>query len=174
MAEFDRADVVIIGGGVVGCAIFRRLALAGLKPLLLEAGDDLLSGASKGNSAILHTGFDAPPGSLELACMQEGYAGYLKIRQQLGLPLLETAAVLVAWTPEELAALPAIIAKAHRNGVADVRPLALEELRWREPNVTDGALGAVLIPGEHVIDPWSAPLAYPLQGIANGGVLRRR
>ena len=36
MAEFDRADVVIIGGGVVGCAIFRRLAIAGLKPLLLE------------------------------------------------------------------------------------------------------------------------------------------
>src|SRR4029079_14937863 len=48
------------------------------------------------------------------------------------------------------------------------------ELRRREPNLADGALGAVLIRGEHVIDPWSAPLAYALQGIANGGVVWRR
>ena len=43
--------------------------------MLLEKGADILSGASKGNSALLHTGFDAPPGSLELACMQAGYRG---------------------------------------------------------------------------------------------------
>ena len=167
-------DAVVVGGGVVGCAVFRALVLAGLDAVLIERGADLLSGASKGNSAILHTGFDAPPGSLELACMQEGYAEYLAIRRPLGLPLLETAAVLVAWTPEEVAALPAIVAKAHRNGIAGVRPLEPDELRRREPSLADGALDAVLIPGEHVIDPWSAPLAYALQGIANGGAVRRR
>src|SRR5436853_5342654 len=96
-------DAVVVGGGVVGCAVFRALVLAGLDTVLIERGADLLSGASKGNSAILHTGFDAPPGSLELACMQEGYAEYLAIRRPLGLPLLETAAALVAWTPEEVA-----------------------------------------------------------------------
>ena len=51
----DQADIVIIGGGVVGCAIFRRLALLGLKPLMLEAGGDILSGASKANSEIRGT-----------------------------------------------------------------------------------------------------------------------
>ena len=63
---------VVIGGGVVGCAIFRRLAMMGVEPLLLEAAPDILDGASKGNSALLHTGFDAPEGSVELACMQAG------------------------------------------------------------------------------------------------------
>ena len=58
-------DVAVIGGGVVGCAIVRRLALGGLRCILLEKGTDILSGASKGNSALLHTGFDAPTGSLE-------------------------------------------------------------------------------------------------------------
>jgi len=58
-------DVAIIGGGVVGCAVLRNLTLAGLRCLLLERGPDLLSGASKANSAILHTGFDAPTGSLD-------------------------------------------------------------------------------------------------------------
>jgi glycerol-3-phosphate dehydrogenase len=173
MAEFDRADVVVIGGGVVGCAIFRRLALAGLKPLLLEKGDDVLSGASKGNSAILHTGFDAPPGSLEVACMQAGYREYNAIRNRLNLPLVETGALVVAWNEEQQAKLPAIVAQAHQNGVADVAEISAAELRRREPQLAPHALGAVLVPGEHIIDPWSAPLAYALQGLAHGGRIRR-
>ena len=64
------SDVAIIGAGVVGCALARRFALEGIDVTLIEAGSDILSGASKANSAILHTGFDAPTGSLEVACMR--------------------------------------------------------------------------------------------------------
>jgi glycerol-3-phosphate dehydrogenase len=173
MPERDGARVAIIGGGVVGCAIFRRLAIAGLKPLLLERGADILSGASKGNSAILHTGFDAPPGSLEVACMQAGYREYQAIRNRLNLPLVETGALVVAWDEQQLARLPAIVAQAHRNGVADVEQISAEELRRHEPQLARHALGAVRVPGEHIIDPWSAPLAYALQGLAHGGRIRR-
>jgi glycerol-3-phosphate dehydrogenase len=97
-------DIAVIGGGVVGLAILRRFAMSGLRCVLLERGADILSGASKGNSALLHTGFDAPAGSLELACMQAGYEEYLAIRDRLNLPLLESAALVVAWTEEELEA----------------------------------------------------------------------
>ena len=97
---------VIIGGGVVGCAIFRRLAMAGLEPLLLEAASDILDGASKGNSALLHTGFDAPGDSIELACMQGGYREYMAIKDRLNLPLVESGALVVAWDEEQLAKLP--------------------------------------------------------------------
>ena len=120
----ERFEVAVIGGGVVGLAILRRLAMAGLNCVLLEKGADILSGASKGNSALLHTGFDAPAGSLELACMQKGYAEYLAIREKLNLPLLETSAMVVAWSDEECAKLPGIVEKAHANGVADVRLLS--------------------------------------------------
>lgn len=167
-------SAVVIGGGVVGCAVLRRLALAGLAPLLLERGADILGGASKGNSAILHTGFDAPPGSLELACMRRGYRAYLAVRERLNLPLLETSALVVAWTGTQAARLPEIVTKAHGNGVRDVRPLPLDELFAREPALARHATGAVLVPGEHVIDPWSAPLAYALQALANGAEIRRR
>jgi glycerol-3-phosphate dehydrogenase len=166
-------DVAIIGGGVVGCAILRRFALGGARAVLLERGADILSGASKGNSAILHTGFDAPPGSLELRCMRAGYAEYLAIRDQLNLPLLETSAVVVAWNQDELDRLPAIVRQAHENGVSDVEQIDRDNLYRREPHVGAGALGAVLVPREHVIDPWSAPLAYALQGLAHGGEVRR-
>src|SRR5258708_17186386 len=120
-ASSDRSEIVIIGGGIVGCAIFRRLSMLGLEPLLLEAGGDILSGASKGNSALLHTGFDAPAGSLELRCIQAGRDEYLRIRQQLNLPLLESGAMVVAWNDVELTALPDIVRRAHENGVNDVR-----------------------------------------------------
>lgn len=169
-----RFDVAVIGGGVVGLAILRRLAMAGLSCVLLEKGADILSGASKGNSALLHTGFDAPHGSTELACMQAGHAEYLSIREKLNLPLLETSALVVAWSEEERAALPGIVAKAHKNGVKDVALLTRAEMHRREPRLAASALAAVLVPGEHVIDPWSSPLAYAHQAIAHGAVIHRK
>ena len=166
-------DVAIIGGGVVGCAVLRAFALAGMRPVLLERGRDILSGASRGNSAILHTGFDAAPGSLELGCVRAGYRAYHELRERLNLPLLRTSGLVVAWSRAEAARLPGVVARAHRCGVVDVRRIGLAELYHREPNLAPDATGAVLVPGEQVIDPWSAPLAYALQALANGGELRR-
>jgi len=165
-------DIIVIGGGVVGCAIMRRFALAGAKALLLERGGDILSGASKANSAILHTGFDAPTGSIEVACMQAGYAEYLEIRKPLNLPILKTGALVVAWNEEQLAQLDSIVAKAHKNGVEDVVLMPREALRKAEPNLSDTALAAVHVPREFVIDPWSSPLAYLRQAIKAGAEYR--
>ena len=159
-------DIAVIGAGVVGCAVARRFTLEGARVIVVERAQDLLAGASKGNSALLHTGFDAPPGSLELACMQAGYAEYMEIRGRLNLPLLQTGAVVVAWNEADLARLDGIEAQARLNGVADVRRLDRCQLLAREPNLSPHALGALLVPGEHVIDPWSAPLAYVLQALA--------
>lgn len=167
----QRFDIAVIGGGVVGLAVLRRFAMAGLKCVLLEKGADILSGASKANSALLHTGFDAPEKSLELACMKSGYAEYLEIRQLLNLPLLETGAVVAAWTQDEVSALDKIITKAHSNGVKDVKYLSQTELRIREHQLSKKALAGILVPGEHVIDPWSAPLAYAQQAIAHGALI---
>lgn len=165
-------DVAVVGGGVVGCAVARRFTLAGARTILLEKASDILAGASKANSALLHTGFDAPSGSLELACMQEGYAEYLQIRDRLNLPLLETGAMVVAWTAQEEAALDRIVALAHANGVADVKRISREAVLAREPHLSHGVRAAVVVPGEHAIDPWSAPLAYLTQALANGAEAR--
>jgi len=164
----DRWDVIVIGGGVVGCAITRRFALAGAKTLLLERGKDILSGASKANSAILHTGFDAPPGSLELACMQAGYREYLEIHKHMNLPVLKTGALVVAWNEEQLAQLDGIVDKAHENGITDTVQISRNDLVKREPGLSNMALGAVEVPREYVIDPWSAPLAYLKQAVRAG------
>ncbi len=168
-----RFDIAVIGCGVVGLAILRRFAMAGFSCVALEKGADILSGASKANSALLHTGFDAPAKSIELACMKAGYVEYLAIRQKLNLPLLETSAIVTAWSDEELEKLAQIETKAKANGVDDVKRLSAIELRMREPQLSKQALGGLLVPGEHVIDAWSAPLAYAHQAIAHGAEIMR-
>ncbi|MDI7243110.1 NAD(P)/FAD-dependent oxidoreductase [Providencia rettgeri] len=165
-------DVIVIGGGVIGCAVTRKFTLMGANTLLLERGGDILSGASKANSALLHTGFDATPGSLELECMQEGYREFIAIREKMNLPLLETGALVVAWNDEQLSKLPAIVEQAHTNNVLDVAIIDKEELYRREPHLAPGALAAVSVPGEAVIDPWSTPLSYLTQAVKHGAEYR--
>jgi glycerol-3-phosphate dehydrogenase len=161
-------DVAVIGGGVVGCAVAREFTLAGARVILLEKGADILSGASKANSAILHTGFDAPAGSLEQRLIAESYALYRDIHGRLNLPLLETSALLVAWTEAEEARLPEIVDAARRNDVDDIRLISAATARARVPALSERARAAILVPREHVIDPWSAPLAYLTQAVRNG------
>ena len=100
--------------------------------------------------------------------MQSGYAEYLAIRESFNLPLLETGAMVVAWSEAERTALDGIEAQARRNGVNDIRRLTAAEIRAREPELSPRALEALLIPGEHIIDPWSPFLAYTLQAMAHG------
>ncbi len=161
-------DVAVIGGGVVGCAVMRRFALAGAKTVLVEAAPDILAGASKANSAILHTGFDAPPGSLECQLVQAGYREYLEIHATHNLPLLQTGALVCAWSEEEAARLESIVAQARLNNVADVRRIGAVEARALVPGLSTRLVDAVEVPGEYVIDPWSAPLAYLTQAVALG------
>src|SRR6187397_1684746 len=91
-------DVAIIGAGVVGCAIARSFAIRGWSTLVVEKAADILEGASKGNSALLHNGFDEPPESLERKVVQAGHHLYRRIHHRMNLPLVETGALVVAWS----------------------------------------------------------------------------
>lgn len=163
-------DVAVIGAGVVGCAVARRFAQEGYRTLLMERAPDILSGASKGNSALLHTGFDAPADSLELQCMQDGYREFLEVRERYKLPLLQSGALVIAWRDDEYAQLPAMAAKACANGVTDVEIIDAAAVREREPGLA-AACGALWVPGEHIIDPWSTPLAYVTHAKALGATI---
>ena len=112
----ESCDVAVIGAGVIGSAIARELAGYDLRVLLLESRDDVGDGTSKANTAILHTGYDASPGTLESRLVAEGYHLLSDYAEQTGIPLLRTGALLVAWDAEQEAGLPALQAKAIANG----------------------------------------------------------
>ncbi|WP_333897858.1 NAD(P)/FAD-dependent oxidoreductase [Agrobacterium pusense] len=166
-------DVAVIGAGVVGCAVARRFALAGAKVVVIEKGPDILSGASKANSAILHTGFDAPEGSLELELVKAGRAEYLSIHGRMGLSIVETGALVCAWNPGEAEKLQGIAEQGRRNGIAGLELRTAEQAREAMPGLSGRLVAALDVPGEHIIDPWSAPLGYLTQAVALGAQLLR-
>jgi glycerol-3-phosphate dehydrogenase len=168
-AEFD---VAIIGAGDVGAAIARELARYELMIALLDSGD-VGAGTSKANTAILHTGFDAKPGTLEAGLVSRGHALLSDYAAEVGIPLERTGALLIAWDTEQLERFPAIREAAHANGYGKIAEIAPPELYGREPHLGAGALGALHVPDEFIICPWTPPLAWATQAHLSGAHVRR-
>lgn len=165
-------DVVVVGAGVVGCAIARELAHHPLRVAVVDAADDVGSGTSKANTAILHTGFDASPGTLEARLVRRGYELLGDYAARTGIPVERVGALLVAWDDVQLAALPGLAAKATANGYQRTRTVDVNELYRREPHLGPGALGALEVPDESIICPWTTTLAFATQAVRAGVDLR--
>lgn len=173
MPEPLDTDVAIVGAGVVGCAIARELSRYELSVTLLEAGPDVGAGTSKANTALLHTGFDAKPGTLEARLVARGYELLGDYAERVGIPVERTGALLVAWNDEQVAEFPGILARARECGHADLRELGVDELYRREPMLGPGARGALEVPGEGLVCPFTTPLAYATEAVLAGCDLRR-
>src|SRR5215210_528852 len=161
-------DVAIVGAGAVGCAVARELSGRGARCVLLEAGPDVGAGTSKANTAILHTGFDAKPGTLEARLVARGYELLSEYAEQVGIPTARLGALMVAWNGEQREALAGVEAGARENGYEDARPVAVEELYAREPQLGPGAQGALEVPGEGIVCPFTATLAFATEALASG------
>ncbi|AGW12074.1 NAD(P)/FAD-dependent oxidoreductase [Megalodesulfovibrio gigas] len=165
-------DAVVIGAGAAGCAVAQALTLAGADVCVVEAGADILAaGASKGDPGILRSGFDLPLQGRSLACVRKGRAVFAAIKDRFQLPLLATRALVPAATPEQAASLPNLLEQALAAGATAslVDGPAVQAL---EPGLTPGALGALLVEDEAVVDPWSTPLALAWQASLHGADFR--
>ncbi|AXG80386.1 NAD(P)/FAD-dependent oxidoreductase [Streptomyces paludis] len=161
-------DVAVIGAGVVGSAIARDLSGHDLSVVLLDARDDVGDGTSKANTAILHTGFDAKPGTLESRLVRRGYELLSAYADDTGIPVERTGALLVAWTPEEQDALPGLREKAVANGYEHCEPVTAEEVYRQVPALGPGALGGLTVPDESIICTWTTTLALATDATARG------
>ena len=166
-----RYDVAVIGAGVVGTAIARALVRFHIDVVMLEAGDDVGAGTSKANTAILHTGFDTKPGTLESRLVRRGYALLSAYGPTVGIPIERLGALVIAWDAEQLARLPEIAANARATGYGAGRPVGVDELARFEPHLGAGALGALAIPDEAIICPFTTPLAFATEAVMNGVTL---
>ena len=160
-------DVAIIGAGVVGAAIARELSRYQLTCALIETKPDVGMGTSKANTAIWHTGFDAKPNTLESKLLRRGYALLEKFIPEAGVPVERLGGLLVAWTEEQQRTLPALLERAHQNGVTDVHLISAEEVYQLEPQLEPDALGGLYVPGESIICTFTLPLAFATQAVLN-------
>jgi len=166
-------DVAIVGAGNVGAAIARELARFELRVAVIEAGRDVGAGTSKANTAILHTAYDAKPGTIEARLVARGYSLLAGYADEVGIPLERTGALLVAWDDGQLARLPAVAQRAGQNGYGRTRPVGVDELYAKEPHLGPGAVGALEIPDEHIVCPFTPVLAFATQAVLAGVDLRR-
>lgn len=171
MSRSQPFDVAVVGAGIVGSAIARELAGRGLDVVVVEARVDVGEGTSKANTAILHTGFDAKPKTLESCLVARGYQLLGDYAEQTGIPVERTGALLVAWTDEELDALPGLREKAAANGYTACEIVDADEVYRQVPPLAAGALGGLTVPGESIICTWTTNLALATDAIQRGTTL---
>ena len=151
-------DTVIIGAGVTGCAIARELSRRKGRFLVVERALDVCEGTSKANSAIIHAGFDAEPGTLKAKMNVLGNQKMDQLSQELDIPFQRIGALVVCLDPAELPQLRALYDRGLANGVAGLSLLSGEEARALEPNLAEGVCGALLASANFVkllaVDRW--------------------
>jgi glycerol-3-phosphate dehydrogenase len=165
-------DVVIVGAGVVGSAIARELCRFDLRCALIDRAPDVGARTSKANTALLHTGFDAKPGTLESRLVRRGHELLSDYAPSVGIPLQRVGALLIAWSEEELAAFTGVVERARANGYTAIREIDTEELYEREPHLGPGARGALEVPDEGIVCPFTTPLAFATEAVMAGCELR--
>ena len=120
----------------------------------------------------MHTGFDAKPGTLEAQFVTRGNVLLEDYAKRVGVPVARIGALLVAWNAEQLAELPGIVERSHANGYTEIRNVDVDELYRREPHLGAGAQGALEIPDEGIVCPFTTPLAFATEAVLGGCDLR--
>jgi len=165
--DVESCDALVIGAGVVGCAVARELTRYNLNVAVLEAGSDVAEGASKANSAIVHAGFDAKPGTNKAKFNVLGNRMFEDVCRELKVPFRRNGSLVLAFGAEDEATLAELKARGETNGVP-TEIISQEELRRREPNVSDEATAALWAPTGGICCPYELTFRYAENAAANG------
>ena len=160
-------DVAVIGGGVTGTLALRRLTSLGFSCVLLEAGNDLASGATRANSAIIHAGFDPKPGSLKAQMNVAGARLYPQLARELDIPFLPIPSLVTAFSPEEEETVEMLLSRGQVNGVSGLKILTQAQLFGEEPNISPTARCALFAPSA-IVEPWTVAVAAAENSADNG------
>jgi glycerol-3-phosphate dehydrogenase len=159
-------DVLIIGGGVVGCAIAREFSRYKLSTILLEKEGDVAEGTSKANSGVIHAGFNVKTGSLKARLNVESLASFPSICDELDVPYKATRKLVVAKNRSELPYLEKLLEQGRRNGSTGLSIIAGNAIRDVEPLVRGEY--ALFSERTAVISPWEFTIALAENANTNG------
>lgn len=161
-------DVTIIGGGVTGAAVARELSRYQLKTCLVERTEDVCSGTSKANSAIVHAGYDAATGSIKAAMNVEGNRLMEELSKDLDFSFRRNGSLVLCFSEDDRPALQALYERGVANGVPDLKIISGDEVRAMEPNVTDEVVAALYAPTGGIVCPFGLTIALAENACDNG------
>lgn len=165
-------DVAIIGGGVVGGMLARTLSSYKLKICILEKENDVAMGASKANSAIVHAGFDAEPGTLKAKLNVKGSEMMERTAKELGVKYKRNGSLVVGFSDDDKKKIEELYDRGVKNGVRELSILGSEELHEIEPNVSPDAVCALNAPTGAIVCPYELTIAAIGNAMDNGADLK--
>ena len=161
-------DVIIIGAGVTGSAIARELARYSLRTAVVEKDEDVCSGTSKANSAIVHAGFDAVPGTLKAKLNVEGNRMMEKLSEDLDFPFKRNGSMVLCFSEEEKPGLEELLERGKANGVEGLQIITGDEAREMEPALSDEVVYALHAPTGGIVCPFGLTIALAENASENG------
>ena len=161
-------DVIIIGAGVTGCAVARFLSAFKGSFCVLERTEDVCSGTSKANSAIIHAGFDAAHGSLMAKYNLLGCQMYPQLAEELDFSYKNNGSLVLALSEEDIPKLEALKENGIKNGVEHLEIVGRERLKELEPAVGHVPVAALYAPTAGIVCPFGATIAFAENAYTNG------
>ena len=161
-------DVVIIGAGISGCAIARFLARYKGEFLVMERSEDVCTGTSKANSAIIHAGFDAAHGSLMAKYNLLGNQMYPALAEELEFSYKNNGSLVLALSEEDIPKLEALKENGEKNGVKGLEIVGRERLKELEPSIGHVPVAALYAPTAGIVCPFGATVAFAENAYTNG------
>lgn len=163
-------DIAIIGAGVSGTAIARELSRYQTKICVLEREEDVCCGTSKANSAIIHAGYDAEPGSLKAKLNLRGNQMMDQLAKDLDFPFRRNGSLVLCLDEKDLPNLQKLYERGITNGVKGLQILNKEEVRAMETNISDQVIAALYAPIGGIVCPFHMTIAFAENACANGTV----
>lgn len=162
-------DVIIIGGGVVGCSVARELSRFDADILLLERGNDVSVGTSKANSGIVHGGYDAKPGTLKAKFNVAGNAMFDALARELDFPFKRNGSMVLCFDKADIGKLQELKEQGVKNGVQGLYIVeGYEAVKAMEPYVSENVVAALVVPNGGIVSPYEMTIAYAENAATNG------
>lgn len=161
-------DVVIIGGGVLGCFAARNVRRWQLSAVLLEEKEDVCTQITRANTAIVYAGYDNRVGSRKAQMTVRGNAGFDRLCQELEVPFSRCGSLMLSFGPRADAVLQKKLLQGQENGVPGLELLTGAQARELEPGLAGGVQSALYAPTTGVVNPWQLGIAAYENAVQNG------
>ncbi|WP_416187911.1 NAD(P)/FAD-dependent oxidoreductase [Clostridium perfringens] len=161
-------DIIVIGAGVVGCSIARELSKYNLDVLVVEKNSDVSEGISKGNSGIVHAGYNEKIGTLKAKLNIEGNKIFDDLSRDLQFPFKRNGAFILAFKDEEMKTLESLKENGEKLGVEGLEILTREEALNIEPNLNKEIVGVLNVKTSGIVSPYEMTIALAENAAENG------
>lgn len=165
-------DAVVIGAGIIGAMTARELTKYNFKVCVVDKANDVAMGATKANSAIVHAGYDAIPGTLKAKLNVMGSEMMSRVTKELGVKYENNGSVVIGFNDEDKKIIRELYDRGIKNGVKNIKIVDKQELAALEPCISDDAICALYAPSGAIVCPYELCIAAMGNAMDNGAALK--